>query len=624
MEGEMKRSRRPIKSLWQGVIFSLSLVMLLSISGFNGTAHASSEETPKWVWSEKFPEPAWWDWGEKFSKAKPARGGYFREGVSAYIGLMNPNHWPISDWGAIDEIYDSLTRTDGELKPTVPWLAESWVYTSPKTVVMKLKKGIKFSDGSPFNAGVVKFQMEWIKDKKNGAFSRAWLDPITKIEIIDDYTIKWTFDRLWAGFLGTIAYPPGKLVSAKALKADVGLRQLGKLKGKLKTARKKVSKAEKKAAKGGQKAQKKLKKEKKKLVKLEKEMKKLQALTKGTQPVDKHGVGSGRYTVEDARPGNYLKLKRNPNWWFGRSIGQPDMPYLDGKIRIVIPDPTVRLANFRAGKLDRLWASPEQYALLKNDPKFKIYKLKGNSLVAMRFKNTSGPCKDIRVRKAVSHAIDRKAIVNGVMFGFGVVAGGQFPTVHWSHNTDLKPVKYDPELSKKLLAEAGYADGVTIKGHMGSAPAVMGTMALAMKNMLAKVNINWQYELLDPVAADDRGKNLEYDFAQGGWPYIQEPDLMLSSLYMPDGNWNNGRSNNKAAIELIPKGRTITDFEERRRIYQQVSKAVYDNYEGAWLFYTMNTMVVQKNVMGWNTEMYDLGRDSYTDTHLLWFKDGKQ
>ncbi len=333
---------------------------------------------------------------------------------------MNPNHWPINDWGGIDEMYDTLIRIDGELKPTVPWLAESWEYTSPKTVVMKFKKGIKFSDGSPFNAEVVKYQMEWIKDKKNGAFSRAWLDPIIKIEVIDEYTLKWTFDRLWAGFLGTMAYPPGKIVSAKALKADIALKQAKSLKGKVKTARKKVAKAEKKAKKGGEKAIKKLKKAKKKLVKLEKELAEAKALSEGAVPTDKHAVGTGRYMVEDARPGNYLKMKRNPDWWFGKSIGQPDMPYFDGKIRFVIPDRTVQLANFRAGKLDQIWLAPEQYALLKRNRHTKIYQRKANTMFSLHFKGTSGPCKDLRVRKAISHAIDRGDIVQGVLFGFGV------------------------------------------------------------------------------------------------------------------------------------------------------------------------------------------------------------
>ncbi|MCP4756505.1 MAG: ABC transporter substrate-binding protein [Proteobacteria bacterium] len=587
-----------------------------------GTAADPADEKPSWVWTKKFPKPSWFKWGKEFHPAKPVRGGYFREAVPGYIGLMNPNHWPVNDWGSIDEMYDSLTRTDGELKPTVPWLAESWIYTTPKTVVMKFKRGIRFSDGSPFNAKVVKYQMEWIQNKKNGAFSRAWLDPIIKMEVIDEYTLKWTFDRVWGGFLGTIAYPPGKIVSAKALKADAALIQAKKLKGRVKTIRKKVAKAEKKAENGGKKALKKVKKLKKKLAKLEKELAEALVLSEGAIPVDKRGVGTGRYTVEEARPGNYLKLKRNPDWWFGGSIGHPDMPYFDGRIKTVIPDPTVRLANFRSGKVDRLWLPPEQVGLLKRDPNAVIHPLPGNSMSGMAFNATSGPCRDLRVRKAISHAIDRRAIVGGALFGYAEMASSLFPGVHWCHNPKLKPVAYDRELAKKLLAEAGYENGLTIKGFIGNTYTTTRTVAQAIKNMLAQVNVDWQYEVLDPVAMDDRRKNAEFDFAQGGWSFVQEPDLMLSSLYEPDGNWNNGIKNNEAALRLIRKARAETDFAKRRKMYYEIEKIVYNNYESAWLYYGNFVMALKKNVMGWNTKMYLQGRDSYTDTHLLWFKEG--
>ncbi|MBW1710311.1 MAG: hypothetical protein JRJ73_10590, partial [Deltaproteobacteria bacterium] len=89
---------------------------------------------------------------------------------------------------------------------------------------------------------------------------------------------------------------------------------------------------------------------------------------------------------------------------------------------------------------------------------------------ALRFNTQKGPCKDIRVRKAVSHAIDRKALVAGIQFGLATVASSMYPGKHWCHNPNLKPVRYDPELSKKLLAEAGYPDGITLKGYMGNLP----------------------------------------------------------------------------------------------------------------------------------------------------------
>ena len=92
----------------------------------------------------------------------------------------------------------------------------------------------------------------------------------------------------------------------------------------------------------------------KKLASLEEEYKKTTALAAGAKDLDNNPVGTGPFMLDEASPGNFLKLKRNPNWWFAKFIGRPDMPYFDGIKNTVIPDPSVRLANLRAGKLDSM------------------------------------------------------------------------------------------------------------------------------------------------------------------------------------------------------------------------------------------------------------------------------
>ena len=104
--------------------------------------------------------------------------------------------------------------------PTVPWLAESWKYLDEVTVIMKLRQGVQFHDGSPFNAEGLKYQMDWIMNPKNGAWTRAFLEPVASIEVMDPYTVKWHFKKPWAGFLGVMSSVPGYVISAKALKAD--------------------------------------------------------------------------------------------------------------------------------------------------------------------------------------------------------------------------------------------------------------------------------------------------------------------------------------------------------------------------------------------------------------------
>jgi peptide/nickel transport system substrate-binding protein len=540
---------------------------------------------------------------------------------------MNPNHWPVNDWQTMALIFDKLIYTDGSYQSTIPWLAESWSFPDDLTCIMKLRRGVQFHDGSAFNAESLKYQMEWIMDPANGAWTRALMEPLASLDVVDAYTIKWRFKKPWASFLGTMASVPGFVLSAKALKADVALRESKKLARQVDREKEKVKRAEKEtAAAAGDAAAKvkdKLDQTRKALAEAEDKYREAAALADGAKEFDNNPVASGPFMLEEGSPGNYVKLKRNPNWWFAKFIGRPDMPYFDG-IRVnVIPDPSVSLANLRAGKLDFMMIEPSQYPVIKNDRSLQINIYPVNHMVGMRFNTMGGPCKDIRVRKAVSHALDRKALIAGVDFGLGRPASAMFPNDHWCHNPALKPVKYDPTLSKKLLAEAGYKDGLTIRGYMLNT-ATSQTLAEAVKGMLAKVGIVWNVELLDAAAISEKLRNVDYDFAGGGWTWIYEPDVLATGLYHPDGGFNYGRSKNPKAIALIEAGRKEMNEAKRTKIYQELEKVIYDNYEDVFLWYPMAVRIYAKNVQGWNNAMYIKWREGQIWSHPLWFKGGRR
>ncbi|HJQ55743.1 MAG TPA: ABC transporter substrate-binding protein [Vineibacter sp.] len=492
---------------------------------------------------------------------KPVRGGIFRVAAEQYIGKMNPNHWPVLDWISMGYFHERLMFTDGEYNPTVPWLAEQVTLEDAQTVLMRLREGVVFHDGSAFDAASLKYQIEWIRDPKSNAWTAGWLALLEAIEVVDERTLRWKFKAPWAAFNGVMANVPGYVLSAAALKAD----------------------AEK----------------------------------YDTQP-----QGTGPYILEEASPGNFLKFKRNPNWWFAKASGHPEMPYFDGIHVSVIPDPAVRLANLRAGKIDSLILEKSQYAALRNDPNFNVYRYPGNHVAALRFNTTKGVFQDIRLRKAVSHAIDRKALIAGTQFGLGRLASCMYPEDHWCHNPELKPVAYDPDLSKKLLAEAGHAGGLTVRGYYPNT-AIAQTIAEAVKNMLGKVGITWQVDLLAPAVSATRMQNLDYDLATGGWIFIYDPDLMATGLYHPAGGFNHGRSKNEAAIALIEAGRREVDLEKRKKIYWQLEKVLYDSYEDAWLWWDETVVAYRKQVLGWHHEGFLKYRDAWFWAHPLWFKDGK-
>ena len=99
-----------------------------------------------------------------------------------------------------------------------------------------------------FNAEGLKYQMDYIKDPKNGAWNRSFLEPLESVEVMDTYTVKWHFKRPWATFQGVMAGATGYIISAKALKADVALRDSKSMSRQVDREKKNVEQAEKEAA----------------------------------------------------------------------------------------------------------------------------------------------------------------------------------------------------------------------------------------------------------------------------------------------------------------------------------------------------------------------------------------
>ena len=116
---------------------------------------------------------------------------------------------------------------------------------------MKLRKGVKFHDGETFNAHAVKYQMEWIKDPKSGCWSRTWIEPLKSVEVVDEYTIRWHFTKTWSAFLDIIANVPGWMISPKALRGDVALRELDDFEEMMDDAEEEMDEAEGAARKAG-------------------------------------------------------------------------------------------------------------------------------------------------------------------------------------------------------------------------------------------------------------------------------------------------------------------------------------------------------------------------------------
>jgi peptide/nickel transport system substrate-binding protein len=173
------------------------------------------------------------------------------------------------------------------------------------------------------------------------------------------------------------------------------------------------------------------------------------AETNRTEP-----VGTGPFKFDRWVQGDRVELVRNDAYW-------GEQPALERVIFKFISDPTAAFAAMMAGDVDAfpVFPAPENLPQFEADPRFSVIvgSTEGETILAMN--NARPPFDDIRVRRAIAHAIDRQAIVEGAMFGYGVPIGSHFAPHHPAYVDLTGAIPHDPEAAKALLAEAGHAEG---------------------------------------------------------------------------------------------------------------------------------------------------------------------
>ncbi len=168
-------------------------------------------------------------------------------------------------------------------------------------------------------------------------------------------------------------------------------------------------------------------------------------------------IGTGPFTFDRWVQGDRIELKRNENYW-------GDAVKLERATFQIVPDPAAAMAAIMAGDLDAFpnFPAPENMSQFEADPRFtvKIGTTEGETILAIN--NGKPPFDDVRVRQAIAHAIDRNAIIDGAMFGYGTPIGSHFAPHHPAYVDLTGMYPFDPEKAKALLAEAGHGDGITL------------------------------------------------------------------------------------------------------------------------------------------------------------------
>lgn len=316
-------------------------------------------------------------------------------------------------------VFDQLVMFNRGTTETIPGLAEKWdVSEDGKEYTFYLKKGVKFhttKEFTPtrdFNADdvVFTFMRQWDKNhpyhKISGGnyvyFNSMGLHTLIKsIDKIDDYTVKFTLNAPEAPFISNIAMHFGSIFSKEF--AD-------------------------------------------------------KLLEAGTpEKLDATPVGTGPFQVVSYVKDNAIRMKAHPEYWRGKAP-------LDNVIFTITPDNSVRVAKLEAGECHITpYPNVADIEKLKQNPDINVLEKEGMNVGYLGFNTTKQPLDDVRVRQALSMAVNKQAILDSVFQGAGKIAKSPLPPTVWSYNNDIKDYEFDLEAAKALLQEAGIQEGLEIE-----------------------------------------------------------------------------------------------------------------------------------------------------------------
>lgn len=321
-------------------------------------------------------------------------------------------------------------------------------------------------------------------------------------------------------------------------------------------------------------------------------------------------VGAGPYRMFAWEPGTRIRLKSSPTYFAGR-------PYIDEVVYRIIPDPSTMFLEAKAGKLDFMSLSPQQYLRQTSgepwNTLFKKYKYLSSVYVYLGFNLQHPLFQDVRVRQAVSCAINRDDIIKGVLLGEGTPAFGPYKPGSWAYNTKIRPVQQDVEKAKKLLQEAGFSDSngdgilekngkpftFTILTNQGNEQRILA--ATVIQAQLKAVGIEVRIRTVEWAAFIKEFIHTgRFDAVILGWTITQDPDIfdVWHSSKAKPGGLNFTRYSNAEVDALLVEARATPDRARRKVLYDRVQEIMHADQPYCFLFVPYALPIVQARFQG--------------------------
>jgi peptide/nickel transport system substrate-binding protein len=413
---------------------------------------------------------------------------------------------------AISEILDGNVleglvqfAADGSV---VPKLAAAWdISEDGLSYVFHLEKGVRFHDGSAFDAAVAKFSLDRARGPGSLNPQRWRLGKISTVEAVDPLTLRIALTQRSGGLLQSLAWGAFVMVSPRSAAANAA-----------------------------------------------------------------HPIGTGPFRFSEWRRGDSITLVRNADYW-------GDAATLNEATFKFIADPTAAYAALMAGDVDAFanYPAPESFAQFAADPRFAVFAGTTEMKIVLALNQREPPLSNLLVRRAISHALDRRAIIDGAMFGYGTPIGSHFPPHNPSY-VDLTGVyPHDLAKAKALLAAAGYPRGfsVTLKLPPPSYARRGGEIAAAQ---LAQVGIRVRIENLEWAQwLDQVFARHDFDMSIVGHAEPMDYDIYARDDYY----FGYSSPQFKALIGALDDS---SDAARRRDLLRQIQRKLADDAVNGFLF----------------------------------------
>lgn len=443
----------------------------------------------------------------------------------------------------IVNIYDTLVKYKQGNTDIEPALATSWSQTPDGLVwTFNLRKGVKFHDGTPFNAEAVKFSVERqlppnaTDDMPYASFT---FGPVKKVEAVDEYTVRFTLNNPYAPFLANIAMCLAAPIVSPAAVKKYGL------------------------------------------------------------DFNQHPVGTGPYKFEKWDKDQQIVLVKNPTYWGKKSN-------VDKVIFKTTKENSVRASELMTGAIDIMdGIDPNDVKKLESSG-VKVIKKPGMNINYMGFFCHKKPFNDPRVRRAIAMAINKEEIVKYLYQGYAITANGVLPSFIPGHDPKLKGISYNQEQAKKLLAEAGYPNFsftfITYSNPRPYNPATGVKLAEAIQADLLKIGVKTNIKVYPwKEYKDVLFKATEGDAFFYGWIGDNgDADNFLSLLSSNeiDSSLNSAKYSNTKVDALLKKGAETLDPKARVKIYQELQKVLIDESPWINISHAVDLYAAKANIKG--------------------------